>query len=154
MPVAGTRWVASRGGLPLAALLAIAAAGCDLGDDRLRCTLDPAAIELGGTISPVCAASVSVGGVAFDYGECGAPCPPPWTVRVTWRNLTTGDAGEVPGTYWTSSCWPFSATACQGASWSVEVPLAPGLNQVELEADEGDGFTACRTTEVVRLDGC
>jgi hypothetical protein len=154
MAIAGSRWVASPGGLSLAALLAVAITGCDLGHDRLGCTLDPAAIEIGGTVPPVCAASALVAGVAFDYGECGAPCPPPWTVRVTWRNLTTGEAGEVPGTYHASSCWPFASTSCQGATWSVDVPLATGLNQVELEADEGDGFTACRIVEVVRLDGC
>ena len=137
-----------------AALLLVSAGGCQIGHDRLDCTLDPAAIQLPAQVAPVCAPTGTLAGVAFEYGRCGVPCPPPWTVRVTWRNLATGEAGEVIGTYRVSGCWPFAATSCQGASWSIDVPLAPGLNRLELEADQGDGFTACRAFELERLAGC
>jgi hypothetical protein len=136
----------------MAALL-LALAGCELGGDRLRCTLDPAAIVVTGSTT-VCAASLVLDGRAFDYGRCGAPCPPPWAVTVTWRNLTTGAAGVVPGTFQTVSCWPFYATACSGADFGASVPLAPGLNQIELEADAGDGFTACTSVWAERPAGC
>jgi hypothetical protein len=136
-----------------AAALLLLLAGCDVGKDRLRCTLDPAAIAVTGS-GAVCAASLALGGTAFDYGRCGAPCPPPWAVTVTWRNLTTGESGTVPGTFHTSSCWPFAATACHGADFGATVPLAPGLNQIELEADEGDGFTACTVVWADRPSGC
>ena len=147
----------SRGGWSVpatAVLLLVSAGGCNLGGDRLRCTLDPASIGISLPPAVSCVDTVAVGGTAFPYGECGVPCPPPWVVKVRWRNLTTGEAGEVSGTYQVMSCWPFGTTSCQGARWSVDVPLAPGTNQVELEADEGDGFTACQTLEVERLSGC
>jgi hypothetical protein len=107
-----------------------------------------------GPVAGVCGPTVTVSGIAFDYGRCGVACPPPWTVRVRWRNLTTGETGEGLGSFTTSTCWPFSATSCQGATWSIDIPLAPGLNQVELEADEGDGFTACQTMALERYPGC
>jgi hypothetical protein len=140
-----------------AAALSFWAGGCNLGSDRLRCTLDPAQIELTGTLAPSCAASVGFSGLAFSYfsgAVCGEPCPPPWTVQVTWRNLATGETGQVPGTFQTTSCWPLAATACAGPSFGVTVPLAIGTNRIELEAEDGDGFSACRTIEVQRLDGC
>jgi hypothetical protein len=144
----------SRGGwsiLAAAALLLASAGGCNLGSDRLRCTLDPASIGVSQPQAVSWTDTVPLGGTAFPYGECGVPCPPPWNVTVRWRNLTTGDAGEVPGTYQAYGCWPFAAVSCQGAFWSVDVPLAPGINRVELEADEGDGFTACQLLEVERI---
>jgi hypothetical protein len=137
----------------LVAALLLPLAGCDVGTDRLRCTLDPASIAVTGS-GAVCAASLALDGRAFDYGRCGAPCPPPWSVTVTWRNQATGESGKVPGTFHTVSCWPFYATACSGADFGATVPLAPGLNQIELEADEGDGFTACTVVRAERTSGC
>lgn len=135
-----------RGALLLAATLA----GCNVGDGVPRCTLDAAELQVSGITCGGPGVAV-VSGTAFSYGECGAACPRPWTITVRWTNRTTGATGEQALGWHTSSCWPFSGSACGPDAFSLDVPVAPGTNDVVILADEGDGYTAC---QVLQLPGC
>jgi hypothetical protein len=156
MPFARRPWFGGWAARAAAALLLVSGMGCNVGDDRLACTLDPAALVLtqAPLTPPGCA--VSLAGRAFsDHAECGVACPRPWTVKVRWSNRTTGAGGAqavawVPG----GSCWPFFSSSCGLSAFSLDVPLAAGANDLLIEADEGDGFTACQPLQVTGPPGC
>jgi hypothetical protein len=140
---------AARRLAPLPLLLAAALAGCDVGGSVPRCTLDPAELQV--TTNACQAIGVAlISGTAFSWGECGAACPRPWTITVRWTNRTTGATGEQQLGWHTSSCYPFGSS-CGPDPFNLSVPVGQGTNEIELAADEGDGYTACT---VVLSGGC
>ena len=55
--------------------------------------------------------------------------------RVVWQNITTGERG----------------TAADPENWRVTFALAPGVNRVELEAEDASGNTTSKMVDVVYL---
>jgi hypothetical protein len=84
--------------------------------------------------------------ISPDWFRCCSGSAEDTGVTVSWRNLTTGASG--PASQRVRTCWALTQYLCDH-TWSADIPLALGTNEITVTAEDPGGRTGSAT---VRID--